>query len=160
VLHPAVLMRKRLAGYVVTEHQHERRHRLVRRPVELFAFRVWPATIVAIWAIVLYTGGLIQTGDLLPQILTVTAMASSVAHFFFPLNTRVRYIALVTNEVAMLNRAVAYIFYDDPPLSSRVEWLALALWGGLFMAKLCMFMVTTAIVGYERARKAAEHGVG
>lgn len=153
-----MLIRRRLAGYTVTEHQHH--HRFVRRPLEFFAFRLWPLSLVVLWTIVLATGGLIQTGQLLPQLLTVLALLSSAAHFFAPLNTRVRYAALMLNEVAMLNRAIAYIFYNDPPLSARVEWLALGLWGTIAMAKLCMFMVSTAIVGYEKARKAAEHGVG
>ena len=132
-----------------------RHHHMIRRPLELFAFRLWPLTLVALWVIVLATGGLIQEGELLPQVLTMLALVTAFLHFLRPLNTTIRYLALATNEVAILNRMVAYLFYDDPPLSARVEWLASGLWGTIAMAKLSMFMVTTVIVGYERARKRA-----
>jgi hypothetical protein len=118
-------------------------HLLTRRPVELFAFRVWPLMVVFLWVVILMTGGVLgYTGW--PFILTgAAAGASSFVHFLKPYDMRVRYAALMINEVAMVYRAFDYILEGRP---WRLSLVGVAIWATIATAKLVVFMLSSQVV--------------
>lgn len=134
------------------------RHWFVHRPLELWAMRVWPAAIVALWLAVIPTGGVIQPDDRVAFATGVIALAATVLHLFRPLDTRVRYIALIANEAAMLDRAAAFVFVEQIRHLPKVAIVGAVLWGTIAAAKLVVFLLSAVVVERERARREAVCG--
>lgn len=136
------------------------RHWVVRRPLELWALRIWPAVIVAMWAIMVPTGGVIQPDDRVAMWTGVLAGMAALAHLLWPYDDRVRYTALVANEVAILDRAAAFIFTDQIRRHVQVTLVGAALWLVIAAAKLVVFLLTAAVVERERASRREAAGGG
>lgn len=128
-------------------------HWLVRRPLELWALRLWPAAIVALWCVAVATGGVIQPDSRVAFVTGVAAGVASLTHAVWPLDTRARYVALIVNEVALLDRAAAFIFVADVRRHWRVAALGAALWSAVAVAKIVVFLLSAVVVERERARR-------
>lgn len=134
------------------------RHWFVRRPLELWALRLWPAVIVCLWAATLATGGVVQPDDNVAFWTGVAALVATALHLLRPLDTRVRYTALIVNELAMLDRVSAFVFVAKIRRLPDVALLGSALWGTIAAAKLVVFLLTAAVVERERIRREAAGG--
>jgi hypothetical protein len=126
----------------------------------LWALRIWPAVIVAMWAIMVPTGGVIQPNDRIATWTGIAAGLAAIAHLLCPYDDRVRYTALVANEVAILDRAAAFIFTDQIRRHIQVTLVGASLWLVIAAAKLVVFLLTAAVVERERTRREAAGGGG
>lgn len=136
------------------------RHWVVRRPLELWALRLWPAVIVVLWVVTLATGGVVQPGDRVAALTSAAALVATALHLLRPLDTGARYTALIVNEIAMLDRVAAFVFIDKIRQTPDVAVLGSALWGTIATAKLVVFLLTAAVVERERIRREALAGAG
>lgn len=125
-------------------------HLLTRRPVEMWAFRFWPLAVVALWVTVLSTGGILGYSGWLFTATAVLAGISSLIHFFFPYDMRVRYAALVLNEIAMIYRAFDYILEGRP---WRLALVGLVIWGVIAVAKFVVFLLSSQVVEVRYAQR-------
>lgn len=116
---------------------------LIRRPVEFWALRMWPLTIVLLWIIILPTGGLIGYTGWLFKISGAAGLVTALFHSLKPYNTRVRYMALVVNELAFIYRSLDYALAGQP---WKIALVGFVIWGTIAVAKFVVFMLTAGLV--------------
>ena len=88
------------------------------------------------------------------------AGVASLVHVAAPYDGRVRYAALVLNEVAMLDRAAAFVLIDTIRRHPQVMFVGVTLWLVIATAKLVVFLLAAAVVERERVRREAAGGGG
>lgn len=124
-------------------------HVLVRRPMELWAFKLWPIFVVFLWCSILLTRGVLGYAGW-PFLLTASlALVSSLVHFLFPYNIEVRYAALILNLVAMVSRSLDYALSGH---GWKVGLAGFSVWITIAAAKVVIFILSAALVEVSLAR--------
>jgi hypothetical protein len=133
---------------IVTRH-------VVRRPLEVWSFRIWPLVVVFLWASIILTGGMIGYNGWFFFVSAWTAMLGSAVHFLFPYNQGVRYAALIANLAAMSSRALDYLFEGH---RWEIVLAGFSIWTTLAIAKVAIFFLSATLVEMRIARLEIDNG--